>query len=412
MTTAKDSFYLVLSSADAQQGNGTWHHNGNFSIDLQNNSKMTKGIQGIYLDSVSIPNGQENVNANNNVLRYQLRTKDGPMLGENQLEIGWTMELQVRDIKDPSIGQPTVQIKIPATQNYTLTSVIAEFNTQIASAGLAGVLEMVIEDPNISRLTLRCINPNRQLRFVPNALAPIAPTGLENSWAVACGFSKDQLVTSAYRSSIKAEDLSFIGAFFVPTGQYDEKTILAAVNAGFSDSLLVSFPSLSGETITMGQPNGTHTRFRLTHSTNPTARQLIIYDVGHDSALADFLGFLSTTTEFGYLITDDAGVLDAPKNASMSGTQMFYLASDLSGGNLGVDGVGAFDSFIASIPVNVAYLENQIRTWEKTKPHVMFPEPTSVQSIAFKLFDQYRHEVDPGASPIVISLQVVPWRQC
>jgi hypothetical protein len=234
-------------------------------------------------------------------------------------------------------------------------------------------------------------------------------------WATTMGFDGGDTFNQNWRTVINATRQTFLITLKLTEGQYDYQTIIPVLESEMKTAAAdqgIDTPEFAVTTPDEALYGDTKYLITMTGATG----EFVIYDNGHDSPLANLLGFVDTNTNKGYLNSTDytavGSSIAATKTQDLTGTKMFYLESDLAGRNYGIQGDGRICSMVAAIPVNACFSENCIRTWNKDQPTLMFPEPRTVTTISFTLYDENYREVDPGGVPLVVTMQLVPWQRC
>jgi hypothetical protein len=451
MTTSRDLFYFTGKSSDGKNNGGKWTHNGDFVIDLQNNQRFLKGVIGVKMDSVSIPNTVPNIRDSNCTFRFMPLARQGPdptgqlyyeptaysttlpptvqgSPGQFEVEVATRVSGSSQFIKSFRVSVNIPAANLAATQSLSgwINAIdLAMFNTPVPEIvpGRTTLTQYVgITTPFITKSNAAVPLMEFVSRPIPNSSQTILfrfPTPNTFVWE-GFGFEPSAALTT-FEGVKRATEPVLAVEIKADVGQYggDE-----AGDQPLLDNLNVKLGSITGTitgtpTYTFSQPGIGNTpqnrsiNLRVSGAgmgSTTDEHPFYIYGTIHGSPLSSKIGF--NTSGRGFLADDPTTGITAPKVSELSGTRMFYLESDLAGGVVSVDGRGQSTSTLCTVPVDVPYEAMQTRRWDNDSYHIIYAEPKAFSQIGFLLKDEEGEVIDPGAEEVYVSCLILPWHQC
>lgn len=411
MTTPKDLYYLHFSSLDAFNGNGTWINNGEFSINVQKNARVARGVLGYVVDSVSIPNTSPNINSHNTEMRFL--TLDDAGQPNYYVDLTGLSGTFVIKLKDTNTNKTTL-FSVPVASianNHTVATMATALNGLLATQPLAGTgfeaygttLADVVEFSFAGPGFLMVISS-----VVGDVQFSLAETAFTSG---VLGF--DAGSSNVYKRQQEATQQNFCYVFNVPVGQYTDEELASTIETALNAMPWLVNPIGEKPTITLTQPDiagvPSDTTWTIT-DTNAlnAAKGFVVYDSKTSSPLANKMGFISSNQKSSIVFPGNA--LKAEKLTSLSGTRCFYLSGTLAGTVLSLDGQQNAVSTVVSVPVDVPYGGNQVRTFDKDEFSLLYSTPQNFSTLTFVLRNELGEQIDPGSEPVCVSVRLIPWR--
>jgi hypothetical protein len=439
-------FYFRLQSKDAFDNGGKWVHNGDFSVDLHRNPIFARGIIGYKLDAVSIPNTTGNVpdKATATFKWTSLTTAGGqtPEAQVHQLFPNTTFVVELRRVSNTSIRESFIIDTSGRSQPATSLSYIQETNLYLQTISLAGtafadlgstlydLVQFDYDDRSVGDDNLTYIGPSKTTAFFYEVYSKSSEVSFrfpkQSNHLEQDLFFTNQKQNLEFTQSKVSSEAPFVWSTSVSPGQYNELGDATTTNNellgdGVAGST-TNFGTL-GNAIRAVDATGDWKFVQLNKKSVPSSEKwslvrqaganggTVVWSTGQGSDLAKLVGFhvpqISPTAS-----RTSTDTLTAESLSNLSGTQMFYLESNLAGGVVSVNGEGRSNSMIAAVPVTVPFGSIQTRVWDTHNYSIIYPEPKAFSQVTLTLKDQDGRILDPGASEVVLAVQILPWRQC
>jgi hypothetical protein len=430
MTTSRDLFYFRLQSKDAFDNGGKWVHNGDFSVDLHRNPIFARGIIGYKLDAVSIPNTNPNVPEGSNQFKWTDLGAGGFPSSDIPLVSTEPFNIELRRVSNTSVREVFSVDPTSVGPSNTSRGYLNDIQGIMGGISLAGT---DFEDLGSSLFDLIGLDYD-QGSFDPN-VGPNSSTSYyfkffskssevsfrfpsQNPHLQQDLFFTDQTQNLNFTQSKISTQAPFVWTVNIPAGQYSDNELLGdgepgTANFGVLGDAIRAVDALGDwKFVQLEKQNFVppSEKWSLVRRAGDVGG-IVVYSTGQGSELGKLIGFhVPQISPNASKSTTDT--ITAESLSNLSGTQMFYLESNLAGGVVSVNGEGQSNSMIAAVPVNVPFGAIQTRVWDTHNYSIIYPEPKAFSQVTLTLKDQDGRILDPGASEVVLAVQILPWRQC